>query len=270
MMDSLNSTGNTELKEALKFAQEMADGELKRIERMHKMSIAFLSVLAGGFGVLLAVFSWIGFANLKRVAVSTARAQMQEEVTQQVRSKLTSENINGIVRTETHDFAESELRSQIGNEINHGPLHAQIVATAAGQSRELIKRAFAPRRLTEGQSKAIANAIKDAAELQKLPVSESALPLSLEAEHFSKDIYDALLAGGMSPGDPRIIAQDNGHEGLTIYYDATLSDQAAQKLAQILRASGINAKVVGAPYNMPNPKAQLIIYAGQQLFSTDK
>ena len=142
----------SDLKEALEFAERMANQEIGSIDRLHQRTIRQLSILAGVFLLLLGVFGgvlgWVGFTNLRDSAIKIAQAQMKDEVSRQVQEKLTKEHIDQIVQDQIRSYSKSSLDSAIKQDLQTEPLSTEIRNAATGAARNLVGTMFSQRHFT--------------------------------------------------------------------------------------------------------------------------
>jgi hypothetical protein len=260
-----NPPGGQNLQDALAFAQALADREIASIERIHGRTLRYigfvLTAFVAGFGLL----GYFGFKNLHDLTVGVASRQVKAEATKQVQQQLTKNGITEIVRQQTHEFAATELRSQIHAEISAGPLHQEIISTAAAQSQQLINKTIGQRHLTQLQAAKLKTAIKERPELAAYPFETIYMPMNPEAARYSREIFLALLDTAMVKAKTSASAAAEGSDGVEIFYDEKFGAKWAESLAEAFRAAGVSARLREAPFDEitePGKKPTLIVYVG--------
>jgi hypothetical protein len=238
------------LKEALRYARDTAQVELDRIDKIHERTVKYISyyllVVTGGLGLL----GWIGFSNLKTLAVETAKTSESQEVARQVADKLKQADIKRIVNEQMEDFVSHELGADLEKAIKSGPLHKEILDAASIQSRQLVVESIGQRHLSPDSSRRLTDAINAETRLQNYPISVSGADFNPEAYRYSKEISKAISiskAKSVDPsyGSPAVEVPD----GVVIYYDEKLDPVPAQRLLRCFEAAGIKSRVEGAPFN---------------------
>jgi hypothetical protein len=181
-----------DIKEALDFAQGMANQEIASIERLHQRTVKQLTILAAIFvsllGILGALFTWIGYSTIKEAAVRTAQTQMQQEVVRQVQGKLTKERIDEIVKGQVSNYSKAEMDAAIERILLTEPLRSEIHKAAVGAAASEVKSKFTPRRLTDAACKAFAEAVASYDDLDGYSVSILHNAINNEAETLEADI----------------------------------------------------------------------------------
>jgi hypothetical protein len=230
-----------ELRDALTFARQIAQQELTQIDRIHQRTVNYILAVLGAFLAGGGILGWIGFQNLKNAAINTATEQMQEETVKQVRGKLTTENINGIVSTQITSFVNNQLTAQVNKQIAAGPLHDQILTTAREQSQREVGNALAPRTLSKQQSESLTRSIKQDKDLQNRLFFSSALTYDVESENYEQQIDTALKAAGLPFGrrNNLTIPDQPFPYGVTIVYGQALGETIPKRLLAIFRDAGV-------------------------------
>lgn len=130
------------VQDALTFAQSIAREEIAIIERLHYRTLKYIAWIGGVVLAIGGILTFIGYANLKSLAVATAKAQMRQEVTDQVREKLKKEDIEKIVREQVQDYSTSGVKNTIHKELSTPPISVMLRNVAADEARNQIKVSF--------------------------------------------------------------------------------------------------------------------------------
>ena len=145
-------------------------------------------------------------------------------------------------------------------------IRAAAAGAAADESRNQIKKQFAPRHFTKEQSDSFVKAVNERPGLDGFPVA--VLPgMSIEAEDYAKEISASVALTKL-----KVVPNFRGFsaspiEGVAIYRDMASPELPARKLQEAFRACGIEAKIVAAPSPLPNElpageKVPLLIFVG--------
>lgn len=255
------------VREALLFAQGLAREEIQSIERIHSRtlkSFAYIGILLAAGGALI---GFIGFLNLRNMAISTAQSQMQAEVTKQVREKLTKENIESIVQDQVRAYSETKLQGAVQTALKQTAQSQMIRAAAADEARNQVKKQFAARRFTKEQSDAFVKAMTDQPDLDGYPVEVMASPFSLEAADYAGEIRSSVALTKVKMIDNFPGFQISATEGVAIYRDKASPESLAHSLQKAFIACGIDAKIIAAPSPPSNflptgEKIPLLIFVG--------
>jgi hypothetical protein len=237
-----NYYGPDEIKNALIFAQQSADREIASIDRIHKRTLQYFAGV-GAFGAaVLAIFGYIGYSNLRDASIASARDQMQKEVVEQVRAKLTTEKINQIVRDQLHDLSAASLHDEIHKELLSEPLASSIRQAADAETKAQIAKQFSPRHLTPAQASLLLQKLKDSKELNGYPIAVTSWTFNVEATNYAAELRKCISHSPMKLLE--MVSYDKDPvEGLGIYYDQRQPD-TARLLQDVLRAAGLDAKLV--------------------------
>ncbi|MGD0627944.1 MAG: hypothetical protein ABR987_01250 [Terracidiphilus sp.] len=255
------------LKEALIFARELAQEEIQSIERIHGRTLQSFKYIGISVAAAGALIGFIGYVNLRNMAIRTAQNQMQAEVTKQVQEKLTKENIEGIVQDQVRNYSETKMQEAVHKALMVPAQSQMIRAAAADEARNQIKKQFAPRHFTKEQSDAFVKAVNDQPDLVGLPVEVMPSGFSIEASDYAKEISSSVALTKL-----KVVQNFPGFdaspiEGVAIYRDTASPEIPARRLQQAFLACGIDAKIVAAPSPPPNQlpageKVPLLIFVG--------
>jgi hypothetical protein len=141
--DSDPSGDRFTVKDALDFAEKLATFELQRIDRMHVRFLWFIGIAVTVVLSFLTILGIIGYNNLRSLATEAAAAQLHEEVKKQIDTKLTGQNLPAIVHEEVRSYSAKDLRQQVSQEINEGPLHDQILDVGKREAAALATKKVA-------------------------------------------------------------------------------------------------------------------------------
>ena len=264
--DGLPPSDAIQIKEALQFAQGLADREIKNIERLHNRLVVWFGIIFGLAVGLVGLFSWIGYSNIQRAAISAARSELQDEVTKQVQEKLTKENINQIVKDQVRDLSSTTLNAAIHKELTSPPLSTSILATADNEAKRLIEEQSLPRSLTAAQSKILIDRIAETKDLDGLPISVNAIAIGAEPRDYADEIKKSVSHSKMKLVEFVSFNDAYPIEGVGIYYDKSQSDSLARQLQAALSAAGVSSRLV--PSTGPSfaskegPPTSLEVYVG--------
>jgi len=100
-------------KDALNFAQQMADFELKRIDRMHIRFMGFITLT-------VATLAFIGWANLKTTAIDVATRLVDQQVKELVAQRLTDSRLTALVDDEVKKKADASINLQVQIQVQSG------------------------------------------------------------------------------------------------------------------------------------------------------
>jgi hypothetical protein len=257
----------TGVQDALTFARSLAREEIESIERIHNRTLKYIGYIGLVVLTLGGVLGYVGYTNLKNVAVATAKAQMRKEVTDEVREKLTKNDIEQIVREQIHDYSATELNNTIHKELSKPPILVMLHEVAAKEARNQIKLQFAHRHLSEALSVALIRAVSIRHDLDGVPVTIIPAALNSEADDYAQEIAVAVQKTKL-----KVVADFPGYyqakavEGIGLYYDQSISDQHVSDLRDAFVESGIQTKIVKVNNTTsPSPKEgahSIVIYVG--------
>ncbi len=235
--------GQDQTKEALDFAGQLADREIASIERIHNRTLVSFGYIGVFAATVLAIFSYIGYSNLKTAAIAAAQDQMKLEVTRQVKDQLTKENINQIVRDQIRDYSATSLTAEIHRDLTTPPLSTSIKQVADDKAEELIRKQFSPRHFSATQSKQLIDQLANMKELYDYPIGVNPAPLDDEAKHYANEIKESLSHTNMKWVDN--VSFNSGQvDGVGIYYQMSRSESYAIHLRDALEAAGVHATMV--------------------------
>lgn len=229
------------MKDALDFAEKMAEFELKRIDRIHIRFLWFVGSAVTLVLAVLTVLGFIGYNNMRAMATSAAEDQLRTEVANQIKAKLSKENLPEIVQNEIHTYAKNELQSQIVEQINNGPLHQRILEVGRQETATLAKTLLTPRTLRPDDATRIVNAI-NADEKLKGQVYAIAWGMNgLETDLYERQVSNALQKTQLTYDAKLAVEIDSA--GVTIYFNEGQDRIHAEHLADAFKAGHIKAKV---------------------------
>jgi hypothetical protein len=256
---------DTSVREALDFARQIAKEEIDSIERIHARTLQSFAYIGIAVATAAAVFGYIGYANLRKVAVATAENQMRAEVSNQVREKLTQENVERIVRDQVSNFSQTKMTEAIHKELTAPAESAMIRLAAREEAHSQITQQFSPRHFTEAQSRDFIRAVNEQPDLDGYPVVVLPMVMNSEAEDYANEIRASVaktklkLVGFMGFNKSAVA-------GVAIYRDQTSPEIFARRLQGAFLQCGIDSKIVDAPPNLPAPSAgekiPLVIFVG--------
>lgn len=257
--ETSSSGDQDQLNKALLFAQQIADHEIESIERIHKRTLQSFGFIGAFAGALFAVIGFIGYSNLKNASIATARAQMQREVSDQVRQKLTTDNINQIVKDQLRDLSNASLKEEIHKELTSPPLYDSIRQAAHAEAQRQISSQFSPRHLTSAQSRLFVEQLTESKELLDYPVAVAPWAANVEATGCAAEIKESLTHGKLKIIETASFNQPP-IEGIGIYYSGLQSLSYAQLLQNAFRAAGVSAKLVPGVlvYSVPTTDQKVV------------
>jgi len=252
---------------ALNYAREIAQMELANIDRIHARTVKTIGWVMTAATILFLVIGWIGFLNLKAMAVSAAETQMQAEVARQVRTQLTEQGITKIVKEQVRSFSADEIHVALKNEIESGPLHQEILDTAGRQSQQLLTRSIGDRHLSHSDAMNLEHAIRANPELRTKRIEFLCAPNNAEAYRYKEQIKKALHSGGITrdwDGDNSDQIADSGiRDGVVIFYSAESSPSLAEEFREVFKAASIEAQVVSTKaVQAEGDQPRIIIFIG--------
>jgi hypothetical protein len=259
-----NYYGPDEIKNALLFAQQSADREIASIDRLHKRTLQYFAGVAAFGAAVLAIFGYIGYSNIQAAAITTAKAQMQKEVEEQVREKLTAEHINQIVRDQVRDLSASSLHEQIHKELISDPLASSIRQAAEAETKAQISKQFAPRHLSAAQSALLLQKLAAVKELKDFPIAVTTWQFDFEATTYAGELRTCFSHSTMKV-QPLAHYDKDPVDGLGIYYDKR-QPEPARLLQEALRAAGLDSKLVPGTFDggqLANSVFQSVIKPGE-------
>jgi hypothetical protein len=157
-----------------------------------------LGYVVGAALALLAVFGFIGFSNLRDFAVDSARSQMQKEVTKQVQEKLTTENINKIVKEQIRDVSVANLDLEIRKDLTSPPLSNSIRQAADEEAQGLMRKQYSPRHFSPAQSKKLIDELEQMKDLDGYAVCVAPAMSNVEAINYASEIKQSLSKSKMA------------------------------------------------------------------------
>lgn len=116
---------------ALTFARNTAREEIDSIDRLHKRTLAALGIQLAAFGLLFSFLGWIGYSNLKRVAVQTTTDVVKERLA----DELTKKNIDLAVQQALDEHASDQIKRAV-----HDQVVVAVTRQLADQAPELRAR----------------------------------------------------------------------------------------------------------------------------------
>jgi hypothetical protein len=259
-----NYVGPDEIKNALIFARATADAEVESIERIHRRTLVSFGYVGGAVLALAALFGYIGYSNLQKAAITTAKAQMQKEVEEQVREKLTTEHIDQIVRDQLRDLSASSLHEQIHKELISDPLASSIRQAAETETKAQIAKQFAPRHLSAAQSALLLQKLAAVKELKDFPIAVTTWQFDFEATTYAGELRTCFSHSTMKV-QPLAHYDKDPVDGLGIYYDKRQPEHA-RLLQEALRAAGLDSKLVPGTFDggqLANSVFQGVIKPGE-------
>jgi hypothetical protein len=201
------------VRQLLTFARASAKDEIDSIDRLHKRTLTALTVPLTAFGLLFTLVGWIGYSNLKRVAVQTATDVVKERL----EDELTKKNIDTVVQRalqehateQINDSARAQIKIAVADQVaKQGPelrtlttamtakavasIQPQIEEFAKQQAQALISEINKPRSLNATSVGALTAYAKKTAPLSFL-IAVGGDP---EAQNYEEQISQALEAGG--------------------------------------------------------------------------
>ena len=108
----------------LKFAQDMAKVEIDRIQRIHVLTVGYISVV-------FLLFGFLGWRNLQQIVLTQTRQaidkKLYDEVKKRVDQELTNDVLDNALRQKLEAYSANELRGQMLEALKTGEVHDQIV-----------------------------------------------------------------------------------------------------------------------------------------------
>jgi hypothetical protein len=261
------------IREALAFARQTAKDEIEAIDRLHKRTLISLGIIAGALSLILSLIGWVGYTNLKRIAVQTATDVVQKRL----EDELTQKNIDKAVQTALKEHANAQIDAEVRNQVQFhisqqlaelapqikqqtakftsdavAKLHPQIEATAKQEAQTLLHTLYAPRSLTQQQVEALVKTARRlGAPARLISVGVGTEP---ESRQFASQIAMALNSAGWI-ADARAIVTVSGLDSPYGIYiltrDPDHPEENALKLEQCLRAAGQTVKFGKSPGPIP-------------------
>ncbi len=232
------------VKEALEFAELLAKQEIDSIERLHQRTLKALSVIVTGFVFCLGIFGWIGYTNLRDVAVSVAQKQVETEVTRQVQAKLTKEHIEEIVKQQVSTYSKLELEAAIQKDLQSEPIHSEILNAAIGAAKGLVKTKFADRHLNDLQCKAFVNTVAAYGDLDGYSVNVLHNALYPESQNLESDILKCIPRSRLKLSRGQSYGNDPPVDGVGLYYYVNSPKAYVEHLQAAFTSAGIETKLV--------------------------
>lgn len=246
MSQTDDSQSPMDVRAALEFAKGLADSEIKAIERLHTRTLTFigfvLAVIVSGFGVI----GWFGYSNLRTLAIGVATRTVQEETRNQVATKLTRENVNGIVAQQVENTTKQQLDVVLRKEIET-TLRPPILEVARQQSESLLKGVFRQRELNQSQAAAFIAAIKEK-EFLKGTFVEVANGDDPESLQFAWSVRQVVDASGMRGGTMVIVGKDIDFSSPNITVACVEAHKAkCEAVRAAFTAAGVESKLTTVP-----------------------
>jgi hypothetical protein len=238
---------------ALKYARETARDEIESVERLHKRTLLALTVPLSAFGILFSIVGWIGYTNLKRVAVSTST----EIVKQRLDDQLTRLNIDDSVQGVLRDHAGSQIKDAVADQISKqtpqlqsvmkemtakavNELRPQIEISAKTQAQEYIRETFKPRTIDGPSAASLISCLKVSSKI-RLNIAVGGDP---EAQSYERELADALQQGGWQTSEQALLGfhANLPRYGLALVTSQELGTRAGVKnLQKCFRQAGVMA-----------------------------
>jgi hypothetical protein len=181
MFKPLQPNQKNDTTQALEFAQALADKEIDAIDRLHARTLKYLGIIATTFGLVAAAGGFIGYKNLKDVAVHTAQIQMRAEVSHQVEGVLKREDVTSIVTQAVQQNAHEEIVKIVAKETKE-QIDRQLQAKEAEIGKLVSERTI---KTVDGMRPFIESTT--AAQVDKTLTERSA------PRHLTKSEHDALI-----------------------------------------------------------------------------
>jgi hypothetical protein len=235
------------IKEALKFAQELADREISQIQRMHDRSLRYIGFVLTAAFALFGVVGWLGYQNLRNTAVGVAQRQMKAEVAAQVAANLKKADVTDIVREQLTKDTRAQLDAEIKKEIKDGPLHQEIVTIAADQSRQIIGGIFRQRHFSAQQAEMLNVEMSKTYFFATYPIHIRRVSANSEAENYANEILNALVKCGATIAKEPYAADAPATEGVTIYYEPKVPTADVNRLVHAFSSAGVETRAVSSP-----------------------
>lgn len=126
-VDSASYSEET-LRQLLTFARTSAKDEIDSIERLYNRALKAFAIPLTGFLILFSAVGWIGYTNLKQLAVQTAT----NVVKQRLEDELTKKNIDAVIQTALREHATEQI-----NDSARAQIELAVADQVARQSPEL-------------------------------------------------------------------------------------------------------------------------------------
>ncbi len=104
-------------REALKFAREQADAETKNIERLFNRAVAMFKWILFAALAIFAFFGWTTYSNLRELVMTTTKSEMDKEVKSQIGQQLDHANLEAIVQQELRTRTAAQLTDAIQRQV---------------------------------------------------------------------------------------------------------------------------------------------------------
>jgi hypothetical protein len=211
-IDPVEHTDDT-LRQLLDFARETAKYEIDSIDRLHKRTLMALTIPLTAFGLFFTFVGWVGYSNLKRVAVQTA----SNVVKQRLEDEITKKNIDAVVQRVLQEHATEQINDSVREQIKMAvadqvarkapelrnlsaamtakavtSIQPQIEEFAKQQAEALVAKINKPRLLDAASVLALTGYAKKNAPLS-FTIAVGGDP---EAQNYEEQIAQALEAGG--------------------------------------------------------------------------
>jgi hypothetical protein len=210
---TLDAGVETTIQRSLEFARATARDEIESIDRLHKRTLTALGIQLAAFGLLFSFVGWIGYSNLKRVAVQTATDVVKERLA----DELTQKNIDTAVQQALQEHATEQIADSVRAQVSAAvaqemakqapqlraltsamttkavaSIQPQIEAFAKAQAQGLISEIEKPRQLDASSRFALTKCAKVSGPLN-FGLAVGGDP---EAQNYEAQISQALRAGG--------------------------------------------------------------------------
>jgi hypothetical protein len=161
-----------ETQKLLQFARDTAKDEIANIERLHDRALLALSIVLLFFVACVGILGWIGYANLRNLAVSVARKQMENTVSQEIANRMNQGAVDKTVKEVMEKRTEADLvatiNQRVADEISkRGPaidrtvqadttnavnvMRPKIQEMASTEAKRLVAETFASRHISPQQ-----------------------------------------------------------------------------------------------------------------------
>jgi len=119
---------------ALSIARSIVTQELASIDRLHKRTLAYITGYTTVMALLFAVLGWIGYERLQAVVLDATMKNVEKQTLQRVNDRVDEDlkrlDVPDIINNKVADFADSDLRSALTEQMQHGPVNDLIRRTA--------------------------------------------------------------------------------------------------------------------------------------------
>ena len=102
-----------ELETKFVFARNMANDEIKNVERLHDKTIRSLTVLMAGFSIVCGFIGYVGFNNLRDIAVGTATSTMTATITNLMEEKKVATIVDGLIANYAKDSIDRQVAERV-------------------------------------------------------------------------------------------------------------------------------------------------------------